>query len=190
MTPSRPARPRAAGGARRGPSAPRPAPRPLRGTGRVARPPRSTRATGPAATQPGEDRPPAPTVTLRGLGLFIVVLVAFIVLAPTLRHAVEQQEQLRRVIAEVAAAERRTAELQEELARWQDEDFVKAQARDRLGFVMPGERTYRVIDPHTVLGEETVSDEEPEGAMPTVDNAPWYLQIWDSVDVAGQSAQG
>ncbi|HLS48987.1 MAG TPA: septum formation initiator family protein [Actinomycetaceae bacterium] len=190
MSPSRPSRPRSAGGTRRSPGAPRPGPHSGRGAGKANRPMRSGSSTrGRAAREGGEAAPPRPTLTLRSVGLFIVILVAFIVLAPTLRHAVEQQEQLRRVTAEVAAAQQRTAELEEELARWQDDDFVKAQARDRLGFVMPGERTYRVIDPHTIVGEDAQDDDGNDGALPEVDSAPWYLRVWDSVDVAGHAAE-
>lgn len=114
------------------------------------------------------------------------MLVAFIVLAPTLRHAVEQQEQLRRIDAEVAAAEERNIALEEQIRRWDDDDYVKAQARDRLGFVMPGERTYRVIDPETVVGEEPDVD-DLDDVLPVVDDAPWYLRVWDSVEVAGET---
>ena len=202
MKPSRPARPRTAGEPRRSPGTSRPAPRPQLGGTNTARArrgegtrggrskPGSATKTGSAAKAGPAKKPPAPTLTLRSMGLFIVILVAFIVLAPTLRHAVEQQEQLRRVTADVAAAEERTAELEAQLLRWQDEDFVKAQARDRLGFVMPGERTYRVIDPHTVLGEAEPSEEGDDRVLPAVNDAPWYLQIWESVEVAGQSGIG
>src|SRR5690625_5026518 len=75
-----------------------------------------------AREDPGEEAT-SPTITLRGLGLFIVVLVAFVVLAPTLRHAVEQQEQLRGLNADIEAAEERTAALELELEQWQDPTF-------------------------------------------------------------------
>src|SRR5690606_30286123 len=71
--------------------------------GRPQRPAGPTRPSTPRASAPvvrstddgAEEAAARPTVTLRSLGLFVVLLVAFIVLAPTLRHAVEQQEELR-----------------------------------------------------------------------------------------------
>lgn len=164
-TPARPAAPGRAGGSSR----------PLSATAR--------------ATREDTDEARPPTITLRGLGLFVVLLVAFIVLAPTLRHAVEQQEQLRRLTADIEAAEQRTEALELELEQWQDPTFVKAQARDRLGYVMPGEQTFRVIDPETVLGDE-VETEIEESGIPGMADAPWYLTVWESVSMAGEAVPG
>ncbi|WP_454084688.1 FtsB family cell division protein [Georgenia sp. Marseille-Q6866] len=117
------------------------------------------------------------------------MLVAFIVLAPTLRHAVEQQEQLRQLNADIVATEKRNSALELELEQWQDETFVQAQARDRLGYVMPGEQTFRVVDPETVLGEDAEAEPEQSG-VPGMADAPWYLALWESVSMAGQAVPG
>ncbi|MFC4554046.1 FtsB family cell division protein [Georgenia faecalis] len=144
------------------------------------------RRTGPAT--PDGDPPPPPTITLRGLGLFLVLLTAFIVLAPTLRHAIEQQEELRSLSAQVETARARNDELQADLERWQDPIYVQAQARDRLGYVLPGETSYRVVDPETVVGEGAETEDEvgPPQAAP----GPWYVSLWDSVQVAGEAVPG
>ncbi|MEE6288540.1 septum formation initiator family protein [Georgenia sp. MJ173] len=184
---------RAGGAARAGRS---PAARTTPG-GSTRRPPTARpAATRPAAAPPTSGRGPvvdtadetaAPTITLRGLGLFIVLLVAFVVLAPTLRHAVEQQEQMRQLSANIETELTRNEALELELEQWQDETFVQAQARDRLGYVMPGEQTYRVIDPEVVVGEEA---EEEVGAIAAMLDAPWYVTIWDSVTMAGEAGSG
>lgn len=132
----------------------------------------------------------SPTITLRGLGLFVVILVAFIVLAPTLRHAVEQQEQLRQLTADIEATEQRNDALELELEQWQDETFVQAQARDRLGYVMPGEQTFRVVDPETVVGEDAEAELDEPSGVPGMEDAPWYMALWESVDMAGRAGLG
>lgn len=116
-----------------------------------------------------------------------MLLVAFVVLAPTLRAFVTQSEQQRRVDAEYAAVQADVERLERDLARWNDPAYVQAQARERLSFVMPGEVAYRVIDPQTVVPEEDagagyVGLVEPEATGPAV---PWYLTVWDSVVEAG-----
>ncbi|WP_164737336.1 septum formation initiator family protein [Georgenia sp. SYP-B2076] len=134
---------------------------------------------------------PSPTISLRALGLFLVALVAFAVLAPTLRFAVNQQEQLRSLNARVSDARERNGDLERQLALWQDPQYVQAQARDRLGFVMPGEVPYVVVDPETITGGE--SEAQIEAAERAADRAaatPWYLHVWGSVQVAGTSATG
>lgn len=204
MTARRPTGRRGTGGAAR-PSSVRPSGARRGGHPDAARPSAPSRPAGPSragATRPSPTSPVAraakqdpgeeatsPTITLRGLGLFVVVLVAFIVLAPTLRHAVEQQEQLRQLNADIVAAEKRNSALELELEQWQDETFVQAQARDRLGYVMPGEQTFRVVDPETVLGEDAEEDAEESG-VPGMADAPWYLALWESVSMAGQAVPG
>ncbi|WP_448071251.1 FtsB family cell division protein [Georgenia yuyongxinii] len=139
----------------------------------------------------GDDGAPSPTITLRALGIFLVSLVAFAVLAPTLRFSVAQQEQLRQLNSRVSEAAERNADLETQLALWQDPQYVQAQARDRLGFVMPGETPYVVVDPETVTGglsEAEIEAEERKEAR--IAATPWYLHVWDSVQVAGESATG
>ncbi|MFH5824393.1 septum formation initiator family protein [Georgenia sp. AZ-5] len=139
----------------------------------------------------GDDDAPSPAISLRALGLLIVALVAFAVLAPTLRFAVAQQEQLRTLNAQVAEATERNGELEEQLALWQDPRYVQSQARDRLGYVMPGETPYVVVDPETVTGGESEAEAEAEErAAARAAATPWYLAAWDSVNVAGRSATG
>ena len=190
---SRPAGPQK--GARAAASATRP------GASRPGAAPRAARTAGTAAEPttrrflsfgaPGPDGEPGPTVSLRALALFLVALMAFAVLAPTLRYAVAQQEELRELNAQVSEAEERNADLERQLARWQDPEYVQAQARDRLGYVMPGETPYVVVDPETVTGGESAAEAEAaERAVERAAATPWYLRAWESVQVAGESVVG
>ena len=132
-----------------------------------------------------------PAITVRTLALGLVLLVAFIVVAPTLRAYLTQREQVRRLDAELAAVAAQVEHLDAELGRWQDPGFVQAQARERLSFVRPGEVAFRVVDPQTVIGEDAAVD-ELEGLTAAVDTAPavpWYLALWDSVVEAGVSVE-
>src|SRR5690606_42085163 len=87
-----------------------------------------------------------------------------------------------------AVADRHAA-LELELARWQDDTFFPAPARDRLGYVMPGEQALRVVDAETVVGEEVEAELEESG-VPGMEDAPWYLALWESVTMAGDAAVG
>ncbi len=129
-------------------------------------------------------------VTVRSLVIAVVVLLAVILLLPTLRAYVNQTGELRALRAEVAAAEAEREDLQVQLGRWDDDAYVIAQARDRLSYVMPGERAWRVIDPEIV-----VDDLDPETGRKVTegpvgvegnDGAPWYTSLWRSVQLAGE----
>lgn len=125
-------------------------------------------------------------ITVRTIVLFAVILVAFVVLAPTMRAYLNQQEDLRDLNSRIEAAEQRNAELEAAIARWSDDAYVQAQARERLGFVFPGETPYRVVDPHTVTGEDPEDEDAESGPVLVPSAGPWYLTVWDSVQVAGE----
>lgn len=135
-----------------------------------------------------EERPPR-QITLRSIGLVLVFLVAFIVLAPTLRAYISQQEQLRDINGELAETNAEISALEAELERWNDPDYVRQQARDRFSYVEPGETAYRVLDPETVTGEDPVGDLTAEGEDATGyasrETGPWYSTLWESVEIAG-----
>ncbi|WP_135850775.1 FtsB family cell division protein [Serinibacter arcticus] len=139
--------------------------------------------------EPGEPR----QITLRTAGFALVLLVAFIVLAPTLRAYVTQQEQLRDVNAALAETNARAEALQAELTRWSDPDYVKSQAADRFGLVAPGETAYSVTDPETVTGEDPMGDlrAQDQASSPYASTAtpPWYATVWTSVEVAGAAQE-
>jgi cell division protein FtsL len=129
--------------------------------------------------------------TVRALVMFVVLSIAFVLVFPTLRQYLDQQVQLEQLRAEVAQAEHANEDLEAELARWSDPAYVEAQARERLAFVMPGERALRVADPEVVPDPAA----PPTGTVPTPvepddPTRPWYAQLWDSVQVAGAAGTG
>ncbi len=83
--------------------------------------------------------------------------------------------------AERVQLTREIATLEDQKKRFDDPAYIQQQARERFGWVMPGEVGYRVIG----------SDGEVRGEVPTLD-APteptteeWYDKLWGSVQTAG-----
>ena len=149
---------------------------------------------GAAGRPAGSQRPPsrARILSVRSLVLGVTLLVGFMIVFPTVRVYLGQQQRLAALSAEVTAAEQHEKDLQGELDRWGTGAYVAAQARERLGYVMPGETAYRVIDPETVAEAPAVRSTDPEAvsgaALPIGGSAaPWYSTIWDSVTLAGAS---
>ncbi len=127
--------------------------------------------------------------TIRVMVLAAVACLAFVLVFPTLHSYLGQRQELDALDGQVAAARARNDDLQAELDRWSDPAYVEAQARERLSYVMPGERALRVADPETV--PETVVPDDAitgDGAILGPDSTvPWYSQIWSSVQIAGQT---
>jgi cell division protein FtsB len=128
-------------------------------------------------------------LTVRLLVLGVVVLLAFVLLLPTVRGAVQQQAQIDRLQAELDAHESERAELQDELDRWDDRSYVIQQARSRLNYVVPGDTVWRVVDAQEIEGDPAAEAQADAGptvaAAPT--GAPWYEGLWESVQVTDRA---
>jgi hypothetical protein len=116
------------------------------------------------------------------LGLVFCALVVSAALP--LRQYLSQRGQIAAAEARQEQDRARVRALQDRLRQLQDPAYVKAQARTRLHFVLPGETPYVLITPsaaprppgRSALGG--VSAPGPE--------APWYSQLWSTVRVADQ----
>jgi cell division protein FtsB len=123
--------------------------------------------------------------SVRVLVFSLVVLLAFILVSPTLHSYLQQRQDLEDLRRQVAAAKARNEDLEADLKRWDDPAYVIAQARERLSFVMPGEMAFRVQDPETVP-DTSVTTSGPAATVQGEDvTQPWYTTVWDSVQIAG-----
>lgn len=167
---------------------------PARGSGRTSRPrapagPGRGRASRrPTGTRPAQEAPREPErrsrLTGRSALLFVVLAVLVVSYASSARAWLDQREHINDLEEQIAADEARVEELTEEKQRWNDPAYVEAQARERFGWVLPGEVGYRVID----------EDGEPLGGSsdlnrPTADGEEtgpaWWDAAWGSVQAAG-----
>jgi hypothetical protein len=120
----------------------------------------------------------------------LLVLGALVVsYAQSLRVWFDQHQQISALQQEIRDREKRVNQLDDEIARWNDDAYVRAQARQRLGWVMPGEVGYRVIGAD---GKPVGAPPEPAGPVdPAADkqDPTWYTKLWGSVEGAGKPAQ-
>src|SRR5699024_10938892 len=161
------------------------------------RPARSSSAKGPArrprATRPaGRQQPPvrkravtgsrsagAPLMNpRRWVALCSLSLLLAVMLLPTLKSWYDQQQRLDELHAQVSEQQESVAQLRREKHLWSTDEYVEAQARKRLKFVRPGERSYTVADTDAADAPEV----DPEtGAVKGQDSQPWYDQVASSV---------
>jgi cell division protein FtsB len=129
----------------------RPTSRPSAGPGRgkprartQARKPSSSARTASSAAVAREEKT-APLrrrgygLTARAVTLTVVLLILTISYATSLRIYFSQAHEIAATKAEIAQRQQRIRDLQGDLARWDDEAYVRTQARERLGWVVPGE---------------------------------------------------
>ncbi|HYI57264.1 MAG TPA: septum formation initiator family protein [Microlunatus sp.] len=122
------------------------------------------------------------------MALAVVILMLTISYANSLRIYFAQSHEVASTKAEIADRQAKIAELQTELDRWNDPAFVQLQARTRLGWVVPGEIGFTVVDADgKPLGG---GSELSTGAKPAGDEVPesWYTRLWGSVETADKPA--
>ena len=115
-----------------------------------------------------------------GRAAVVIVILVTLALAYTypVRVYLAQESQIARMEAQQAAQREVIADKAEEVAKWQDPEYVRIQARDRLFYVMPGEVPLLIMN-------------DPQGAardagQPDPAAAPdrWYDTLFSSVEKA------
>jgi Septum formation initiator len=111
-----------------------------------------------------------------------LVVLAVIVLAPSLRGIIEQQQQLAALQQALAQKHSQVETLKGDIDRWSDPAYIVAQARDRLIYVYPGDVTYLVIDDGKTA---TTADGAPISAKIQSTRVDWLRSLLSTVVTAG-----
>ena len=90
------------------------------------------------------------------LVMMAILVLAVVVLAPSLRTYAEQRQQINALNAAVSEQQAQVDELTSERERWNDRTYITTQARDRLSYVQPGDISFLVINdlPVPVVGTD------------------------------------
>ncbi|WP_164479109.1 FtsB family cell division protein [Nakamurella antarctica] len=147
-------------------------------------PGRRTRAANtPAAPLGGPAaRKPLKSKLLRQVAILGLVLAAVALsLGYPLRDYLDQRAELAAAVAQRQALEQTVANLELQQAALADPDYIKAEAKKRLQYVMPGDTVYVVQAP--VL---KVAPEAAAGApVATATTQPWYSTLWGTLSSPG-----
>jgi cell division protein FtsB len=113
------------------------------------------------------------------LALAVVMIAITIMLAPTVKIFIDKRAEIAALEADIAASKADQDNLKRQVSRWQDPNYVKQQARDRINMVMPGETGYWVFGSDLPAG---ASASQP-GAAAAQDpaNLPWVDSLWESI---------
>ena len=137
---------------------------------------RRTAAVAGATKRTVATRPRA--FTGRATVLIIVLVVLALAYTYPVRVYLAQESQIAQMQAAQAAQREVIADKAEEVAKWQDDAYVRTQARERLFYVEPGEVPLLVLnDP---AGAALDAGKEPPAAAPD----RWYDTLWSSVAAA------
>lgn len=151
--------------------------------------PRTANPTSPRTANPTSPRtdpkrvaaqPSTTTALGRILTLLVVAATVFLVIFSPLRSWMQQQEEARQLAQRVAEAKETNQRLEDEIKRYEDPEYIAQEARERLGYVKPGEVTYVVVD---APGED---DKAQNGgwAKEKPEDKAWFALLAEGVRVA------
>ena len=109
--------------------------------------------------------------------LAAVICVLTLTIAGPVRTYFAQRTEMKQLAASEAALRQQIADLEQQKVKLADPAYIAAQARERLGFVKPGDIPYQVqLPPSAALpaepGAQTAS---------AATNDPWYTSLWHTI---------
>ena len=117
----------------------------------------------------------------RFLALLAILFVFALTIAPPVKHYFTQRAQISALKSQLSADNVALQKAREELLLWQDPEYIKTQARERLHFVLPGERQYIVTDDSTT----DANNGSTKIASALTDGQPWYARLIASISETG-----
>jgi cell division protein FtsB len=121
-----------------------------------------------------------PLFTGRALLLGALVLLLALTLAGPIRQFLAGRAELVQLAADGRELDRRADQLAEQLKRQADPAYAERQARERLTYVLPGDRLVVVVDGRTVDGAPGTVSPKDAGSEPS----SWYAGLMESLSVA------
>ena len=117
----------------------------------------------------------------RFLALSAILFILALAIAPPVKNYFTQRAQISALKSQLSADNVALQKAREELLLWQDPDFVKTQARERLHFVLPGERQYIVTETNSDGTQKSTT----KISTSLVDGQPWYSRLIASISETG-----
>ena len=121
-------------------------------------------------------------VSTRLIVVLTVAAILSVMLVPSLYQWWQQERELAQIKAQVAQQQQKNADMQRQLDLWNDPDYISTQARERLGYVRPGETQYTVVDPGPQYQDSALA----AAAASTGPARPWVQQLAILVGKADQ----
>ena len=117
----------------------------------------------------------------RVLALSAIFFVLALTIAPPVKHYFTQRAQISALKSQLSADNSALQKARDELLLWQDPEYIKSQARERLHFVLPGERQYIVTESDSNGNQQSTT----KIASSLADGQPWYSRLIASISETG-----
>ena len=120
--------------------------------------------------------------------LVLVLAVLVVSYASSMRAYLQQRSHMAELRAQIEGSESDIEALEREQRRWQDDAYVESQARERFGWVLPGETSYQVIDRNGKPLERSDNLTDPDSVAREVPE-PWWGKVYETLEAADHPEQ-
>ena len=117
----------------------------------------------------------------RALALWAIFFILALAIAPPVKNYFTQRAQISALNSQLASDQKALDAARQELLLWQDPEYIKSQARERLHFVLPGERQYIVVEGKN----DSAQNGTTKIASSLADGQPWYARLIASISETG-----
>ena len=122
------------------------------------------------------------------LALFVIAVGSIQIISAFHTYAINLSE-LNSLKKQEASLTAQKKDLENDIARWNDTAYVTAQARERLGYVVPGEQAIKVEHPEAVTGQKAQTDTQSNANSKQSNSLPWYSELAYSFKEADDQKQ-
>ena len=123
------------------------------------------------------------------MAILVVVLAVLVVsYASSMRAYLQQRSHINDLRAQIASSQSDIKTLEREQRRWQDDAYIETQARERFGWMLPGETGYQVIDRNGKPMERRDELTDPSSVARQVPD-PWWDKVYGTLEAADHPAK-
>ena len=118
------------------------------------------------------------------MAILVAVLAVLVVSsASSMRAYLQQRSHIADLRSQIATSQKDITALEREKGRWKDDAFIETQARERFGWVLPGETSYQVIgrDGKPLQRDSSLTD--PDSVADPLPDA-WWKKVHASLETA------
>ena len=119
-------------------------------------------------------------ISMRILGLVLLGALLAMLLVPSFMQLWSQERELAAIKAKVQQTQADNDAKRQQLELWSNPQYIASQARERLGYVKPGETQYSVLDP----GKDYQDQAQVAAAREAGPARPWMQVLSMTVDEA------
>lgn len=118
-------------------------------------------------------------ISVRWILLVSTSFIVILTIAPQMQRYFAQRAQINSLRNQINDAKGSLEQARQDLAKWDDPNYVAGQARTRLHFVFPGERQYAVTGLPNEIENSDKAASEVSNQIPS--GLPWYGRLVASI---------